>query len=292
MVRQARAAAAAAKSDEAARMAGQALAMDPGNQEAKQILASLKAADLQHMKRADAALQPAKNAAVAAGAPELASALFAAAEKQEHDARDAGDRQQYAMAAARLEAATSLFATAEATARQQAEARARQKEIEASRRAAEQAAASAESPKPAAPAPAPPPPPAAPVAPAPAKSETLAVPDDSKLARDAALSVLKRYVSALEHRDIGALKALWPGLQGREQSAIESEFENARAVNVTFSNPKVEVTGTTATVSGLRQYALRTRDGQDLRSETLTTLALKRAGSDWVIESVRHQPAR
>jgi hypothetical protein len=291
VVRQARAAAAAAKSDEAARMAGQALAMDPGNQEAKQILASLKAADLEHMKRAAAALEPVKGAAIAAGASELASQLFAAAEKQEQSAAEAGSRQQYAMAAARLEAATSLFATAETTARQQADARARMKEAEAGRRAAEQAAASAEPVKPATPAPAPPPP-SAPVAPSPARSETVAVPDETRLARDAALAVLRRYVSALEHRDIGALKAVWPGLQAREQNAIESEFDNARSVSVTFSNPRVEVTGTTATVSGLRQYALRTRDGQDLRSETLTTLALKRAGNDWVIDSVRHQPAR
>ena len=112
--------------------------------------------------------------------------------------------------------------------------------------------------------------------------------DDTRTARESALGALRRYTSALEHRDIAALKTVWPGLGGREQMAIENDFQNARSLSVSFVNPKVEISGSAATVSGVRQYSIVTRDGQALRSETVTTLSLKRAGNDWLIDSVRH----
>jgi hypothetical protein len=213
-------------------------------------------------------------------------------------ARDANDRGQRAAAAARMEAATTLYANAEASARLQEEARARQRDAEAARRAAEAAEQKPPetvppkvevphpTPAPATPAPAPP---AAPPPPKPAEPAPTAV-DETRVARDAALAVLRRYTTALEHRDIAALKTVWPGLGGREENAIEMDFQNARSITVTFVNPKVEVSGGSATVTGVREYALETRDRQALRSETLTTLSLKRVGGDWLIESVRHQP--
>jgi len=59
---------------------------------------------------------------------------------------------------------------------------------------------------------------------------------------------------------------------------------------VTFANPKVDLAGGTATVTGVREYSIETRDRQALRSETVTTLSLKRAGNDWLIDTVRHRP--
>ena len=102
--------------------------------------------------------------------------------------------------------------------------------------------------------------------------------------------VLQRYESALEQRDVAALKAIWPGLAGGQQSAIESEFANARSISVDLVGPRIQVTGQTATVVVRRVYQLRTRDNQQLRSETLTTLSLRQSGTAWHIESVRHQP--
>ena len=250
------------------------------------LLARARAVEQQRVTRAAAALKTARSGAVAAGAAAAVPELFAAADKQAADAREANRRERFADAAARMEAATSMFATAEATARQQAEARA------ARARVAEQQRQAAEPP----PLPATPPasaavPPPAP-APAPPKAEPLEVPTATRVARDAAAEVLKRYVSALESRDITALQAIWPGLAGRERRAIETEFANARSISVEFVNPRADVSGARVTITGLRRYALQTRDGQNLRSETLTTLALKRAGNDWIIDSVRHRPAR
>jgi len=273
--------------------------------DAAQIQDHLKAVDQEHLKRATAAMRTAKASAVSANAAATVSELFSAAEKQERTARDAGDRGQLAAAAARMEAAATLYANAAASARLQQEARAtRQREAEAAARAAEAAPKlpeasprKAESSRPEVPPPAAAPtPPPAPAPPKPAETappkpaEAVTATEDGRAAREAALAVLRRYTSALEHRDIAALKAIWPGLGGREQSAIETDFQNARSINVTFANPKVELSSGAATVTGVRQYSLETRDRQALRSETLTTLSLKHVGNDWLIDSVRHQP--
>ena len=124
------------------------------------------------------------------------------------------------------------------------------------------------------------------------RPEPVVLPPQTRTARDAGTAVLQRYIAALEHRDIAALKAVWPSLGGAQQAAIESEFANAREIEVEFVDPKIDVAGQTMTVSGRRRYSLRTRDGQQLRSDTITTLALRQVGNDWVIESVRHQAAR
>jgi eukaryotic-like serine/threonine-protein kinase len=265
------------------------------------------AAEREHAARAATLLGNAKAGASAANARELAPDLFAAAEKQEASAKEANTRQQYAAAAARLEAAAVLFRSAERTARGEAEARsARARAAEEQRHQPAPLPAPSASPAPAVkpetagktePPPAPPPapmpaPPASAPAPVPSRPEPVTLPSQTRTARDAASAVLQRYISALEHRDIAALKSIWPSLGGAQQAAIESEFANAREIDVQFVDPRIDVAEQTVTVSGRRRYSLRTRDGQQLRSETVTTLALRQSGTDWVIESVRHQAAR
>ncbi len=270
------------------------------------------AAEREHVARASTSLANAKIGAAAVNARELAPDLFAAAEKQEASAKDANARQQYAAAAARLEAAAALFRSAESTARSEAEARAaRARAAEEQRQQPAPPAAAPPATKPETPArtEAPPSPtsapggatadkpvapaaPVAPVAPAAPRPEPVTLPPQTRTAREAGSAVLQRYIAALEHRDIGALKTVWPSLGGAQQAAIESEFANAREIDVEFVDPKIDVAGQTMTVSGRRRYSLRTRDGQQLRSDTITTLALRQSGSDWVIESVRHQAAR
>jgi hypothetical protein len=222
-------------------------------------------------------MDSAKAAAVAADARTLVPSLFSAAEQQETVAREANAKQDFTTAAARMEAATTLFKTAETGARAEQESRAARAQAAENRRRAEAARTEAPAPPPPAPPPAPKPE-AVPVPPAsPAKAET------------AVAAVVERYTSALQERDIGALKAVWPTLSGQQESAIESDFNNARSITVQFVNPKIAVTGSTATVTGVRRYGMQTRDGQQLRTETTTTLILRQAGNGWHIESVRHQ---
>jgi ketosteroid isomerase-like protein len=277
-MRQARAAFQAGRHEEAAQRAREVLALDRRNRAATELLARIGAAEREHVAAALAAMDSAKAAAVAADARTFAPTLFSAAEKQETLARDANRQQDFTAAAARMEAATALFKTAETGARTELDARAARAQAAENRRRAE------------APRPEPAPPPPAPASPPAPKPEAIPVPPASPAKVEAAVAaVLDRYTSALEQRDMSALKAVWPSLAGVQQSAIESEFGNARSISVQFINPKIVVTGSTATITGVRRYGMQTRDGQQLRTETTTTLMLRQQGNGWHIESVRHQ---
>ncbi len=279
LMRQARAAFQAGRHEEAALQAREVLALDRRNTAATELLARIGAAEREHVAAALAAMDSAKAAAVAADARTLVPTLFSAAERQETLARDANRQQDFTAAAARMEAATAMFKTAETGARTELDARAARAQAAENRRRAE-------APRPEPPAP-PPPAPASPPAP---KPEAIPVPPASPAKVEAAVAaVLDRYTSALEQRDMSALKAVWPSLAGAQQSAIESEFGNARSISVQFINPKIVVTGSMATITGVRRYGMQTRDGQQLRTETTTTLMLRQQGNGWHIESVRHQ---
>ncbi len=91
---------------------------------------------------------------------------------------------------------------------------------------------------------------------------------------------------------MSALKAVWPGLSGAQQSAIQNEFDSARSIDVDLADPHIEVAGSTATVNGVRRYTVQTRDGQQLHRDTATTIRLRRSGSGWVIESIRFEQPR
>jgi ketosteroid isomerase-like protein len=277
--RQARASFEAGRHEEAEQQAREALALDRRNRVATELLARITAAERSHVATAVAAMDAAKAAAVAADARSLVPSLFSAAERQETLSREANTQQNYAAAAARMEAATTLFKTAETGARAELEARAARAQAAENRRRAE-----AVRPEPTTV------PPAAPVSPPPPKPEPVPAPPASPVKAEAAVTaVLERYTSALEQRDLVALKAVWPSLGGAQQRAIEADFNNARSITVQFVNPKIDVSGSTATITGVRRYGMQTRDGQHLRNEANTTLVLRQAGNGWHIESVRFQ---
>ena len=243
--------------------------------------ASAREADLATERtRAAAALaqmDAGKAAAQAAHASELAPQIFAAAEKEEAAAREDYRQRRFATAAGRMEATATLFRSAVAAAETEAETRRRA--AEEGRRRAELAAR-----------PAPPTPPPAVVVPAP-KPEPPPAPAQPT-AQEAIVAAMRRYTAALEQRDVTALKAVWPGLSRSQQAAVEAEFANARSISVELASPRIDVTGQTATVTAVRHYNLNTRDGQQLRSDTSTTLTLRHAPSGWLIESVSHKPLR
>jgi serine/threonine protein kinase len=245
------------------------------------------AADRARANAALSGMDAAKAAAEAANAKELAPQLYAAAEREEAQARTDLRQQRFAAASGRLEATATLFRTAATAAGVESEARAaRANAAEELRRRTEQAARQT----PVAPPPAPvaPPPPRPEPAPAP-----VAVPAPPQpTAQEAVAAILRRYTAALEQRDIAALKAVWPGLSRPQQAAVESEFANARSISVELASPRIDVNGSAATVTAVRHYSLHTRDGQQLRSDTSTTLTLRQASSGWVIESVSHRPLR
>jgi hypothetical protein len=229
-----------------------------------------------------AAGEAARAGADAVNARELATQLYTAAERQESLARDDLRQERFLAAAGRLDAAASLYKSAESAARAEADLRATRARLqEENRRRAEEAART------------PPPAPRVEPRPEPVRPEPVPAapaPPAGPPPQEAIAAVIDRYRAALEQRNMSALKAVWPGLSGAQQAAIESDFANARSIDVQLAGPRITVSDGTATVVTRRQYQLRTRDGQQLRSESITTMTLRQHGSAWVIESVRYQP--
>ncbi len=132
------------------------------------------------------------------------------------------------------------------------------------------------------------PPPAAP-SPAPSASDAATAPENPS---DAVRAVLTRYQLALESRDIDALKRIWPGLAGRQEEAIKTEFDRARGIAVRLDGVNVKIAGTVAAVTCRRDYAVTTGDGQTLKTATEMQMTLSRRNGGWTIDAVRHQVVR
>jgi hypothetical protein len=102
--------------------------------------------------------------------------------------------------------------------------------------------------------------------------------------------LLARYESALESRSLDALRRLWPGLAGAQQTAISNEFRHASRIDVEIRDPRISVSGATGTVTFTRRYEMQTVEGQRLRTDTRTTMMVRRDGNVWLIEDVRFEP--
>jgi serine/threonine-protein kinase len=293
----------------ASRAAGEVLAVAPSNDEARRIMeegASRSRGD--GAEEARSRMIRARSSARAANAPALAAGSYRAASDAEREAQRLFQAGRLADATAKFYEASGLFRSAEIAAESNAAAEAerrRQAQIAAERERERRA-----QPEPApTPAPASPPvatgtplpalppasspgalpPPPAPPAPAPApQPETPRAPP----AEDAIRDVLDRYKSALEARSLDALKRLWPSLGGAQQAAIQNEFSHASRIDVDILDPRIAVSGNSATVAFIRRYELVTVDGQRLNNDTRTTMTLQRANGGWVIEAIRFDAPR
>jgi serine/threonine protein kinase/tetratricopeptide (TPR) repeat protein len=309
------------KFEEASRAAGDVLSVAPGNTEAKRIMADGAARSRgRGAEEARTQVTRAKAAARSASAQRFAPAPYAAAVAAEREAQRLYQDGRPGDATVKFYEASGLFRTAEVAA--QNEAMAREALARATRPAAEQSQkpAGAEAPPPPTsgatmpPQPAPPPPertspapepvpPAAtptvappasppPAPPAPPPSPTPEAPAAALNSEAGVAELLARYKSALEARDLDALKRVWPGLSGTAQTAIRDEFKHATQIAVEIVDPRTSASGSTGTVSFIRRYELLTVEGQRLRSETRTTMEVRRSGNAWLIERIRFEPAR
>jgi serine/threonine-protein kinase len=111
-------------------------------------------------------------------------------------------------------------------------------------------------------------------------------------AEEAIRDLVRRYAQALEARSIDAVKRLWPSLQGAQEDAVRKEFMHARQIAVDVDDTNVNVSGNTGTVTFVRRYRLSTVDGQRLDTNSRTTMSVRRAGNEWVIDRVRFEALR
>ena len=304
----------AGRFEEAARAAGEVLAVDPSNADARRLMdeAGLRSKG----KGADEArgrMTSAKNAAAAASAQKLAAAPYNIAIAAEREAASLHKRGRVAEATAKYWEATGLFRSAEVAAQTEAAAR-----IERARAQAEQKAAEQKQPdaRPAEPSPQPTPLPPPPATVPPPVPTTTGLPNTSAppvapptapvvppqpapaeptppAAQGAGIpELLERYESALETRNIDAIKRVWPTLSGTQEAALRRDFQNASRIDVEIVSPQISVNGNSATVQFTRRYRLQTTDGQRLGSESRTTMTLQRVGQAWTITQIQFVPIR
>ena len=308
-LRQARASLTSGDFQAASRAAGDVLTVAPGNAEARQIMEQ-GAARAGARTAGDARLRMigAREQARASKAPTLVAPAYRAALRAEQAAQRLQQAGRTTEATARFYEASGLYESAASLAQAQLD----EKSAAGPAPSAPQVLAAATSPMskvadapvvtipppvtahPPPPEPQPSPPVVA--SPAPAAPAPVAAAEDSPppgpAAEEAIGQLLVRYKAALEGKDLEALKKIWPGLPESSANAIRNDFQNATRLAVDVQDARIVASGATGTVTFRRRYELQTHDGQRLRTETQTTMAVRRVAGSWVIESVRFSPAR
>ena len=276
--------------------------LESNGQKASASAAAAVAAARQQAETARGRMTEGRTAAEAAGAAEKAADAFRNASRRAQDAERLFKAQKFDAAASRYYEASGLFRDAEAAARAATQAPRPGPPAQPTSQRPQQGAASA--PGTAVIIPPPPPAPAAQASPAPVSSSappTLSpVPSRAAPSTPAApqaptdeqriTELLNRYREALESRSIDRLKQIWPSLSGSAEGAMRDEFQHASRISVEISSPQISVNGGTARVVFDRHYSLVTVDGQRPQSSSRVTMDLRRAGSGWLIESLRFSP--
>jgi tetratricopeptide (TPR) repeat protein len=303
----------AGRFDEAVRAAGDVLSVAPGQPDATRLMQEgaarvrRRAAD-----EARARMVEEKATARAADAAGLAAPAYKTAIATERAAQRRYEAGQFGEAAAKYYEASGLFRSAALTAHSAAAFAAEAARTAAERTASERVPRQAEDrprdERPPLPQPTPPePPPSQPVSrspdPLPARpmpappagpkavpAPSLPPPEPS--AEGLIRALLASYETALETRNLSALKRLWPSLTAAQESAFRSEFQHASRIDVEIESPRIDVAGAAATAAFLRRYELVTTDRQRLTSQSLATMTLRRTDAGWVIEQVRFASLR
>lgn len=99
---------------------------------------------------------------------------------------------------------------------------------------------------------------------------------------------LRGYEEAYRSRNIKLVSHLWPSLAKRDLARVEDFFEIARTIDLglrPISSPQIE--NDKATVQCRRTMEFTDQRGQQKRIEDAVTIALRKTGSNWIIETIR-----
>ena len=128
--------------------------------------------------------------------------------------------------------------------------------------------------------------PRAPVVPAAPGPERAPSPPAPATAADLTPTV-EAYARAIESRDVGAIRRVYPGLTPEQERGFVQFFESARSIDVTFRVANVESTGSSAEARLTGTYAYVTSAGRSERQPVRFAATLRRDGADWRLVSVR-----
>jgi eukaryotic-like serine/threonine-protein kinase len=98
---------------------------------------------------------------------------------------------------------------------------------------------------------------------------------------------VQAYARAIESRDIGAIRRVYPGLTSNQQQGFEQFFQAARSINVTFRVTNVELSGASADARLVGSYEYVTTAGKAERQPVSFAASLRHEGNGWRLVSVR-----
>jgi serine/threonine-protein kinase len=98
---------------------------------------------------------------------------------------------------------------------------------------------------------------------------------------------IQAYARAIESRDVGAIKRVYPDLTANQERGFEQFFRSARSVNVTFRVTSVEGTGSTAVAHLAGAYDYVNAGGQSVHQPVGFAATLRNTGGGWRLVAVR-----
>ncbi|MBA3342331.1 MAG: protein kinase [Gemmatimonadaceae bacterium] len=95
------------------------------------------------------------------------------------------------------------------------------------------------------------------------------------------------YARAIESRDVGAIRRIYPGITSEQARGFEQFFQAVRSLNVTFRVSGVDANGSSADARFSGSYEYVTTSGKAERQPVSFAASLRHDGSSWRLVSVR-----
>ena len=112
-------------------------------------------------------------------------------------------------------------------------------------------------------------------------------PEPKPAPREEIASTVAAYARAIESRDVGAIRRVYPGLTSEQARGFEQFFQAARSLNVTFRATNIETSGNNADARLVGTYQYTASDGKAHSQPVSFSASLRYDGSSWRLTSVR-----
>jgi hypothetical protein len=100
-------------------------------------------------------------------------------------------------------------------------------------------------------------------------------------------NVVAQYEKAIESRDVGELKRLYPGMSASQAISFEDFFRSVRSIRATFSVSSLQVDGTSADAKLTGAYDYVTSNGRSEHQPLTLQAVLRKDGSGWRFASIK-----
>ncbi|MEO5818513.1 MAG: serine/threonine-protein kinase [Gemmatimonadaceae bacterium] len=100
-------------------------------------------------------------------------------------------------------------------------------------------------------------------------------------------AIVAQYAKAIEARDVGELKRLYPGMSASQANAFDDFFKSVRSVRAVFSVSGLQVDGSTADAKLNGTYDFVTSSGRNEHQPLTLQASLRKDGGTWRFVSIK-----